>query len=520
MLDSSGRYRWVLIVGALVLSCQGALGIEDLSGDLRPSPPAAGAGGGSGGLGTAGALEQGGSSGSGGIASNLGSDEADAAASLGADLDAGIGGDLGDPGAGDDPAVGSDAGPPDADLVINGRVIDFFRRPVPGVPVSIGDQTDISDADGRFTIAGVTAPYDASLMLQMTRFSAQARYGYVYQGLTRDDPTLQVYSALVQRSATSLLLTLENAEFDADADRRVLFGFNSPDGRYADPSVDVERITILGVPAWTGPAVITGNVHALRVLTSGGFDGDPPLAYEAHQTGSLSASDGELAELTLDMQANLVPTATVAGSVTGGTLGVRSDLVSVRFADGTVVPLIDESSAGADFAYLVPALEQSSITVAAADGVLAPLAVAWRDDVAPGDTDVALAIPNPVALSAPQQGASVTPSTPYSWSVAGQSAQTFLWHLEFSQTYEGMLVITSRTQIELPTFPDGFTVPPGTEFVWSVETHGDAPDVDALAGPDGFLTPFSVGESFPVGPARGSGYYTESARRSASMSSD
>ena len=34
-------------------------------------------------------------------------------------------------------------------------------------------------------------------------------------------------------------------------------------------------------------------------------------------------------------------------------------------------------------------------------------------------------------------------------------------HLGFDATYEGMFVLTSRTQIELPRFADGFTVPPG-----------------------------------------------------------
>src|SRR5690606_18503871 len=105
MLDSSGRGRWGLVAGVLVLSCRGVLGIEDLSEDLRPSMPAAGAGGGGGssGLGAAGALDRGspfddgGLSGSGGVASNAGSDGADAATPLDAELDAGVGDDLGAP---------------------------------------------------------------------------------------------------------------------------------------------------------------------------------------------------------------------------------------------------------------------------------------------------------------------------------------------------------------------------------------------------------------------------------------
>jgi hypothetical protein len=181
--------------------------------------------------------------------------------------------------------------------------------------------------------------------------------------------------------------------------------------------------------------------------------------------------------------------------------------------------LLDDTSSAEEFTYLVPALPETSLVVAAADGSAAfpPYALTWNDGLAP-DADVALAIPNAVNLSTPQSGASVDAETSFAWSTAGQSARTFLWHLESTGPFfEGMLVVTQRTQIGLPQFPD-FSLLPGTPFVWSVETHGDAPDVDALAGPDGFLDPFSVGENFPVGPGRGGGYYTESARNAGTLS--
>jgi len=499
---ASGRVerRWGRALGGvggvgLALSCQVVLGFEDLSGDPRPdagveAPGAAGGGG---------ALEPG-SSGAGG----------------GAAVGGGAGGDaVSHAGSSGDP----DAGPV-GPFVVNGRVIDFFRRPVPGVPVSIGEQTVATSVDGRFSIAGVEAPYDAKLILATTRFNSPSRYGYVYEGLTRADPTLQVDSALAQRSSISLDVTLQNAELADDTERMVILGFASPDARFVEPSIQSEVLSILGEPAWTGPVAITGPVHALRVISTEGFAGSRPAVYEGHRASTLSASDGAVAELALDVQASLVPTATITGSVAGGTLDARSNGVAVRFDDGAVLPIIDESGADPTFEYLVPAFERSTITVAAVDGIAAPYAVAWRDGLAPGTTDIALTVPNPVNLAAPQADAPVTPRTPYSWSSLGQTARTFVWHLEFRDTFEGMLVITARTQIELPTFADGFTVPAGTPYSWSVETHGDARTVDALAGPDGFLAPFAVVESYPIGSARGSGYYTESARRSATMGSD
>jgi len=165
---------------------------------------------------------------------------------------------------------------------------------------------------------------------------------------------------------------------------------------------------------------------------------------------------------------------------------------------------------------------EATSSVGAADGSAGfpPYAVAHRENVAVGQSDIALGVPRPVTLLGPQAGASVTPSATYSWSTLSQTARTFLWHLEFDATYEGIFVLTSRTEIELPTFADGFSVPPGVNVTWSVETHGDAPDVDALTGEAGYLDAFSIGTAYPIGPNHSDGYYTESERRSFSMGQD
>jgi hypothetical protein len=520
------RWRFWVAGAALGISCQAALGIEDL--DEQPRPIAAGAGSGGGTAmdpvgdpeGNAGAAADG-AAGSGGSRPGLAG-----ASSGGAGTEpVGDDGDLPDA-ATPDPNDAPDAGPPvdPGTLTVTGQVIDFFRRPVPNVPVDIAGQTTVTDAQGNFSIGGVEPPYDVALMLIFMRDNVPARYGYVYEGLTRDDPTLQVYSALVQRASSSFDVTIENGEFDEDAGRRVILAFSSPDGRFVDESVTSDAVSFVGGIQWTGPTTISGNAHALRVLDIVDDDGNATPIYESHQATALSAEDGEVAAVSFDMQPGDVPSDVIAGEVSGGPLGERSNYVAVRFDDGTALPLIDESSTDESFTFIVPALDDTSLVVAAADGLsgVPPYALAWQDGISVDDVNISLDIPNPVTPTAPQIGASVDADTTFSWSTAGQTATTFLWHLESNSptAYEGMLVVTTRTTLELPTFFDGFTILPGTSFVWSVETHGDAPDVDALTGQGGFLDPFSVSSSFPVGPGRGGGYYTESARSFAEMSED
>jgi hypothetical protein len=507
---------------ALALACEAVIGIEDITDQTRPGTP--GAGGQAEPVGAAGDQNQAGSAGAGGApsatAGAAGTAPSSMAGSGGApDLPAGQAGTASVPDPEDlidDPneEPPDNPEPPIGTITVSGRVIDFFRRPVPGVPVSIGDQTDDTDSDGHFTITGVEPPYDAKLMLSMTRDNTPARYGYVYEALTREDPTLQVYSALIQRSSVALDLNIENVDF-TDPDRRVAFSFASPDGRYAD-SVDSEQLLIPSTPEWTGPATINGQAHALSLLLPGGIAGQPPTAYEAYQSQPFTAANNNPAVLTLDLAPSSLPTTNITGSTDGGSLSDRSNYLSIRFADGTALPIIDQDNPPDDFDYLVPDLEDTRLVLAAADGTIAPYAVAWREGISPGEEDIDLTVPNPVLLSAPQNNGSVTPTTSFSWVAAGQTAQTFVWHLESTDSYSGILVVTPRTQIELPDFPDGFTVPLGERAYWSVETHGNAANTDELTGTEGFLDPFSVGNPYPVGlvTERLEGFYTESARNS------
>jgi hypothetical protein len=481
-------------LAGLALACGSVLGIENLKTEARPDGVGGAAGGGAG-------------TGAVGDAGTGGSSVASAGSGTAGGGSSGSGGGAGAMPAGNDSA---DAGI--GDIVVSGHVIDFFRRPVPDVPVTIGGTTVATNALGEFTIEGVEPPYTASLMINAIRNNGQARYGYVYEGLTRDDPTLQVYTALPQRSASSVTVAYQDIVFEEDL-HYVILAWSTPDGQFVveEASGPTEY---LGSPSWTGPATTTGTIHALDAFRDSTFD--PPVAYQAYQSQPFSVSDGEEAAVgfNLPFDPNL-STGAISGTATGGVFDPRTNYVALRFSDGTAMPLIDESADADAFSYFVPNLPGASFIVGAADGVSSfpPYAVVHREYPTLGPNDIALGIPRPVTLTAPQVDAPVTPLTRFSWSPLAQTATTFLWHLEFVDTFQGIFVLTQRTQIELPQFPDGFTVPPGVRATWAVETHGDAPNVDAFAGPDGYLDSFSLGTAYPMGPSRNDGYYTESERR-------
>jgi hypothetical protein len=499
---SRGSARWLGL--SLVLACQGVLGIEDLKEGPRPIAAGGGSGGSVGESASAGSAgESGGSAGSGGSGGSAGS-------TLGA-----AGSQVAPPEALPDGGV-PDGGVVGNGIVVAGRVIDFFRRPVPSTPVTIGGTTVVTDAQGQFSISGVSPPYTAALVINMIRGGGQARYGYVYEGLTRADPTLQVYSALSERSSTSLSVSFDNINFTDGPYAIVAFG--SPDGRFVEEEA-TSNTEFLGSPSWTGPVSIGGNIHALSAFRD--VSDEPPVTFEAHQVFPLTATDNQPASVEFDLTSTTLTVGAIAGSVSGGAFDTRSNYAGLRFGDGTALPIVNDTPDLEQFLYFVPQLEDSSFFVAASDGSsgFPPYGVTHKENIEFGESDIALALPRPVTLTSPPDGGAVTPATPYVWSTLSQTAQTFLWHLEFNTTYEGLFVLTSRTEIELPEL-EGITITPGVGVTWSVETHGDAPSVDALTGPDGYLDAYSLGTAFPIGPNRSDGYYTESERHGFVMGSE
>jgi hypothetical protein len=148
-----------------------------------------------------------------------------------------------------------------------------------------------------------------------------------------------------------------------------------------------------------------------------------------------------------------------------------------------------------------------------------PYVVAHRHNIAPGQANITVDIPNAVTLASPLQASTITRDTRFVWSSFGQPATTFVWRLEFANTNEYMFVVTNRTTVTLPTFADGFTLGAGVPAFWSVETHGNVVDVDAAAGPAGYMSPIAQrSDHQPFGPNNADGFFTESERRDFTLS--
>ena len=521
------RSAWLCVLLALA-GCGSVLGIEELSsegGDASVVDEPGGKGGngssgrgGSSGSGNAGRGGSGGSSGESGTGgsesgsggsseSGTGGGESGTSGSAGSAESGTGGGESGSGGSGDS-GTGGSAGTP-ATPAVHGKVIDYYRNPIKDVAVKIGDATATTNAEGEFTIDDVAATYDVAITVTALRYGNQEIAGWLYMGLTRRDPTLQVYRGHPLTDGDVLITTNPDTLFPLPSYDTVALSFASPWGEY---NTEPTSPAIQGSMGWEGPNNVSGTVHALRWSDATTVP-HVPVAYHAHAERALSLDEDTQSSLTLDMagSGSPMPSAMVAGTITAPSSGERINSVFLRYNDNAAIQLVDERNAPNTFSYLVPSsIANTTISVAASMNNYAfpPFAVAYKEGVTPGTNGIALAVPSPATSLAPGSGTTnVDGSTMFTWQ---GSDQVYLFHAESDTNAESYYVVTSAKQARIPAPPvTNLALRAGAPYYWDVSTHITHATVDAATGPEGFLDSYCTGEI--GGPTRGTGSHTISA---------
>jgi hypothetical protein len=405
-------------------------------------------------------------------------------------------------GEGGDAGQGADAGTGGStpDPTVIGRVVDFWLQPLANVPVTIGSTTTTTNAQGVFTIPTVAPEYDASLIVSWPGGQA-GTYAWRFEGLTRRDPTLQVRQGREYRYAN---YTLDPQNETLNASRTLwvtvasAYGANYLDG--------VAGSGVMTGASWEGPA--TTEVSAYGLLWE--LDVNKlPTVYRAFDSASTTLDEASMTStpITLNLMDETIPSGSVTGTVTAATSTERANLVFVRFAGGAAIRVVnDYRSAPDSYNYVVPTLPASTITVAASEGnsFFGAFGIAHRDGLGAGQSAPALAVPAPATQVVP-----VLDATQFSWS---GSAGTYVFHVESAMNYSGLYVVTSRRSITLGSIP-GFALRAIPLPYWRVQKHGSAAAVDDVAGPQGYLDPFTFSDDLPYGPRSGSGSFSISAGR-------
>jgi hypothetical protein len=499
----------LLLVGSALAGCASIFGIDDIPEKTRSAAA---------GKGTSGAADDdGGEAGRTGIpahAGRAGAGGTEAAAgepgsSGGSGNSAGMN-TLGTSGAGDGGAPAGGAGAGGAGThegtAIQGTVIDAWGHTLAGIPVALGKASTVTSETGQFSFSNVPETYDLSLFVEWSQ--PNGAFGWIYQGLSRRDPTLQVYQGSPEREA-QFEITQNSGTFTPDSVWFLALG--SANGSWLQSS-GANGVNFSAY--WEGPTVNTWTIHSLLFEASDAV----PTSYTAYEqaTRSVAATDS-LQALTLDLSDSDLESDYVSGTVAdAASAGYRANYAFVRFASGASLPVVNGASPTyPSFSYLVPNLPGGSITLAASDGLagFGAYSIAHENGVTARATGVLLDIPAPADQLSPVNGAqNFSVATPFEFTSKQPDVGGFVVKIVDEQNPRGLYVVTSKTRFslaDLPAIPGAFTLAAGQTHVWQVETHGKPASVDEMCGPAGFIDEFAESTQSPT-PTRGSGSFTVS----------
>ena len=405
---------------------------------------------------------------------------------------------------------------------VHGHVIDYWGHALPKVPVEIAGQQTVTDAQGAFSFADVPSEYDASLVAEYEFFVTQ-RLAYVYQGLTRRDPTLQVVRGSELFSA-NFDTTFTGAQQSVTGSRSFTFAMGGPDGVFE--KVGAPSSGSYGLQAnWLGPATTVEIAHGL--VWQNNVNSGVPEGYFAYATASVAllSTTTDHSMVTLDMSPKAIATSTLAGTVTPAGFADRQNSISMRFTSGATIKLASVTPTIPGFSYLVPTLANASVTFAAAEGCLNIVAngcgIVHQDGLVGGGPALTPTIPTPATSLTTTPAGAVTADTTFAFtaSSAGSAPHVSVFENKQSQN-DRLYVITMSRSFKLPKVLNGsFTLLNGESYGWRVETHGSPASVDAMAGPSGYVDAFSAAPADlqPRGARAGSGEYTSSVSKQLSI---
>jgi hypothetical protein len=454
----------------------------------------------SGGRGGAGPTTSGGTTGAGG--SSSAGDAGESSAGEGGTSGAGSDGGSGAGGqAGSDTAGGT--------LTVRGKVENRWGYPLSDVSVTIGAASAVTDSEGSFEIANVTAPYDAWFVAEVT-YDPQwiASEAWLFHGLTRATPVFRVARGGIQGSSRVEMTTTGLASGATVVGAVGLprgLGFQTTKNATVDTDFSME-----------GEPIQHGTGHTLTYLTdvATGF----PKTFLSYAALPMDADSSRLysADLHFDVtpSGTELPSAAIRGAVTSVTTASRQNALWLRFDSNAAIPLIQTTPSGQNFEYLVPDLPESNVTLAASEGDpggLAAYAVGFLSGLSPGQSGIELEIPSSVALGQPAKDATINSATSFSWS---KRTPVSVLRVDDATARRVIRVVTAEDQAQIP---DAVFAAVGFERnaggAWCVETYGNQPNVDAaVSGPD-FVPAFFDEFTIPRGHARESGAYTRSALR-------
>jgi hypothetical protein len=368
-------------------------------------------------------------------------------------------------------------------VTIAGKIIGQNGQGVAGVPVFVtGKPSTNTDANGNFSIASVSTPYDITVV------DATNKRALIYKGLSRQDPTLTFIGSspgtarhgTVNGKISGGTFTPNQGASDVT---KVVFASTE-----ASAGLNTAVSGIFGPLnlTWYGPTVTTGSLYALQFTTDAS---GLPVASGYKGYGSragIAVNDGS----TLNNQFDTLQS--VGTSQFTGTVAVPSGYIlaqkslSVRVSQTTLISLLTDVTANAAVSYYTPSIAGASLVLSVAATKSGAQTFFFKNGLGTGATGAAISIVAAPDLSLPVTGATgVDTTVTFSWTAMTGGIHLIQFTSSGNPTY---LVLTSGTSATIPNLKGlGLGLPAAATYQWSVLGIGPFAGADDAAGSSGFL---------------------------------
>lgn len=374
---------------------------------------------------------------------------------------------------------------------ISGTAVTEVGRLAGGVVVGILSsntlQTVVTDADGGFTLKGVTVPYDGMVA------DSAAQNLTIYQGLTTSHPTLTAFvaaSSLTSRSATlegsvSAAATAVGDIEEFNLDLVTPLGFAVEFGNFIPPTGTFEMRV-----GWSGPATVSSDLYILsrhQVFSGTPTAIDVTTVWDGFaKVAGITLDDGRTVT-GLDAGLEAIDSGSISGTVTlPAGFNPASPPLVVLYAHPVVGPSFyvnpnKLSLESADFAFDAPDLPGIPLQVEAVGESDGGAGYIVLQTVPVGASGANVTFPAPASPVSPAHSAGLQGSSAsFSWTAVGD-AGVYLFQIVGNGTVS---VFTTQLSATLPDVSRFHLTFLGSS-TWVVASFATPSNVDQLVGDGG-----------------------------------
>lgn len=327
-------------------------------------------------------------------------------------------------------------------LSVTGTLAGFFTGPLSGVSIASQGETAVTDSGGRFTLHGLSVPYD------ITAWSTVDKWAHIYQGLSDSEVTLGTSSATAPPPVvrgTTITGSLAGVDIPVEANQVVMVCVEGLIALvpFCDQLITGESAFALNVQ-WTGGTTRSARLHVLQIESDAS---GLPVAYPGYATFEVDLTDGVPVVFVEPIDLGESLETTTVGVEIDTPAAISNTIGAVQVGPGLEIMVMNSTSGAVGYDVLMPVIPGADYTFASIAG---GLQLGWTAGVT--GTEAKVVVPGIPTIDSPAYGATgVTAETEFSSTNPTGGPVTWLWS-------------AAGYHVSLTTMADAVNLPDTSEY--------------------------------------------------------